>query len=47
VAMLTKLVGELEHHLSKIAEDVGLPAQTLVASLPPSSQPMLNLNLTE
>jgi len=47
IALLTKLVDELELTLNKIADDVGLPIRPLAESVPNSPTPLLNLNLSE
>ncbi|HWY86824.1 MAG TPA: MraY family glycosyltransferase [Gemmataceae bacterium] len=47
IAVLTKIVDELELTLSKIADEAGLPTRPYVASAPQPRQPVLDLNLTE
>jgi UDP-GlcNAc:undecaprenyl-phosphate GlcNAc-1-phosphate transferase len=47
IALLTKLVDEVEITLCKIAEDIGFSVAPAAVSVPSPAQPLLNLNLTE
>jgi UDP-GlcNAc:undecaprenyl-phosphate GlcNAc-1-phosphate transferase len=47
IALLTKLVDELELALCKIADDIGIPARASAVPGQPARLPLLDLNVTE